>query len=117
MAELERNLVGVGRYPALVVIDVNNAFTDPASPLGANADHVVEAIATLLAEFRRFGLPVFYTTVAYDNPAQARVFRAKLPALEYLRAGSEAVEIDPRIGSGRGRTGVGQALAQWFFRY
>ena len=97
MAELERNEVGIGRRPALVVIDVSKAFTDPASPLGSEAGDVVAAIADLLTAFRRHGLPVFYTTVAYDDPGQAKVFRAKLPALEYLAAGSAAVEIDPRV--------------------
>jgi maleamate amidohydrolase len=40
---------------------------------------------------------VFFTTVAYDNPNQARVFREKLPSLNVLAAGSQLVEIDPRV--------------------
>ncbi len=43
---------GMGERPALVVIDVNCGFTDPASPLVCELDGVVAAIAELLAAFR-----------------------------------------------------------------
>ena len=53
------------RRPALLVIDVNLGFTDPASPLVCELDDVVEAIRRLLDEARRAALPVVYTTVSY----------------------------------------------------
>ncbi len=49
---------GFGRRPALVVVDVNVGFTDPASPLVCELDEVVAAIAVLLDAFRERGLPV-----------------------------------------------------------
>ena len=55
---------GMGERPALVVIDVNKGFTDPASPLVCELDGVVGAIAELLEAFRGAGLPVVYTPVA-----------------------------------------------------
>jgi maleamate amidohydrolase len=90
---------GFGRRPALVVIDVNRGFTDPASPLVCDLDAVVEAIGRLLVAFRAADLPVAYTTVAYDEAAKrsAEAFIAKIPALLTLEAGSKWVEIDPRI--------------------
>jgi maleamate amidohydrolase len=90
---------GFGRRPALVVIDVNRGFTDPASPLVCDLDDVVEAIIRLLDAFRDAVLPVAYTTVAYDEAAKrsAEAFIAKIPALLTLEAGSEWVEIDRRI--------------------
>jgi nicotinamidase-related amidase len=90
---------GFGRRPALVVIDVNRGFTDPASPLVCDLDDVVGAIARLLEAFRDSGLPVAFTTVAYDEAGKqaAAVFIAKIPALLTLEAGSEWTEIDPRI--------------------
>jgi nicotinamidase-related amidase len=89
----------MGRRPALAVIDVNCGFTDPASPLVCELDDVVAAIATLLDAFRAAGLPVVYTTVAYDAAAKraAKVFLEKVPALSTLEPGSRWVEIDPRI--------------------
>ena len=90
---------GFGRRPALVVVDVNRGFTDPASPLVCDLDDVVAAIGTLLHAFRGAGLPVAYTTVAYDEAARetAEAFIAKVPALLALEAGTDWVEIDPRI--------------------
>ncbi len=90
---------GLGRRPALVVVDVNCGFTDPASPLVCDLDDVVRAIARLLAGFREAGLPVAFTTVAYDDAGRqsAAVFIDKIPALLTLEAGSRWTEIDPRI--------------------
>ena len=90
---------GFGRRPALVVVDVNLGFTDPASPLVCDLDEVVGAIGLLLAAFRAAGLPVSYTTVSYDEAARqaAAAFIDKIPALLTLEAGSPWVDIDPRI--------------------
>lgn len=99
MPILDFNKTGLGDYPALLIIDVNKAFTDPDSGIGCEADAVVDAISRLLEEFRRAGLPVFYTTVVCSNDEKARIFRAKLPILEVLADGTEAVEIDPRIAA------------------
>jgi nicotinamidase-related amidase len=97
MALDSRSLTPARRY-ALLLVDLSVGFTDPtASPLASPCDGVVEANRRLLEAFRRRGWPVFFTTVAYDDPAQARVFRAKLPVLDLLAAGSPLVEIDPRL--------------------
>ena len=90
---------GFGQRPALIVIDVNVGFTDPASPLVCDLDGVVEAIRRLLDEARRAGIPVVYTTVSYTEGDRraAAAFIDKVPALLTLEAGSRWVEIDPRI--------------------
>jgi maleamate amidohydrolase len=90
---------GFGEKPALLVIDVNVGFTDPASPLVCDLEEVVAAIRRLLDEFRRAQLPVVYTTVSYDegDKVAAAAFLDKIPALLTLEAGSRWVEIDPRI--------------------
>ena len=49
---------GVGRHPALVVIDLNYGFTDPASPLHCDTDAAVQATARLLDAARNGGRPV-----------------------------------------------------------
>jgi nicotinamidase-related amidase len=89
----------MGRRPALVVVDVNCGFTDPASPLVCDLDECVAGIRRLLDGFRAAGLPVVFTTVAFDAAAKAaaRVFIEKIPALLALEAGSPWVEVDPRI--------------------
>lgn len=82
-----------------MVVDVNRGFTDPASPLVCELDDVVGAILQLLDGFRGAGLPVAFTTVAYDDAGKqaAEAFIAKVPALLTLEAGSPWTEIDPRI--------------------
>jgi maleamate amidohydrolase len=90
---------GFGRRPALLVIDVNVGFTDPASPLVCDLDGVVAAIARLLDEARRARIPVVYTTVSYTegDKTAAAAFIEKVPALVTLEAGSPWVEIDSRV--------------------
>lgn len=90
---------GMGRRPALVVVDVNRGFTDPGSPLVCDLDAVVAAISRLLGGFRAAQLPVAFTTVAYDEAGKraAAVFIEKIPALLTLEAGSAWAEIDTRI--------------------
>ena len=91
--------VGFGKKPAIVVVDFIKSFTDPASPLGSDLDKEVEATGRVLTLARRKRLPIVFTTVAYDpNFREAGVFVKKLPALKLLVRGSDAVELDPRLG-------------------
>jgi nicotinamidase-related amidase len=108
---------GFGTRPALVVVDVNRGFTDPASPLVCDLDGCVEAIARLLDAFRRTGLPVVFTTVCYDDAGKqaAAVFIEKIPALLVLEPGSEWVEIDPRIAPVEGEPVLSKHFASAFF--
>jgi maleamate amidohydrolase len=90
---------GVGRNPALVIIDFNYGFTDPESPLHCDTDAAVEATAQLLQAARDGGRPVAFTTLEYDESAKrvARAFLAKAPALTMLAPGSRWSRIDERI--------------------
>lgn len=108
---------GFGRRPALAVVDINRGFTDPASPLACDLDGVVVAIGTLLEAFRASDLPVVYTTVAYDEAARksAEAFIAKVPALLTLEAGSDWVEIDPRVAPRSGEPVFTKLWASAFF--
>jgi nicotinamidase-related amidase len=115
MADLQRQLLGLGEHPALILVDVINGFTDPACPLGSEADSVVDACRTLLEIFRKKRLPVFFTSVVYRDESQARVFRQRLPALNVLKPGSEWVKIDPRIAPVIGETVIEKRWASGFF--
>ncbi len=108
---------GFGAKPALIVVDVNVGFTDPASPLVCPLEGVVGAIGSLLDAFRTRGLPVVYTTVAYDegDRVAAATFLAKIPALETLAAGSRWTEIDPRIAPRSGEAVLTKLWASAFF--
>src|SRR5262245_34128958 len=108
---------GLGETPALIVVDVNVGFTDPASPLVCDLDGVVDAIGQLLDAFRRASLPVVFTTVAFDEAARqaASVFIEKVPALLTLEASSRWVEIDPRIAPIPGEAVLVKNFASAFF--
>jgi nicotinamidase-related amidase len=108
---------GFGSKPALVVVDVNRGFTDPASPLVCDLDECVAGIARLLKSFRRAGMPVVFTTVCYDDAGKqsAAVFIEKIPALLVLEPGSEWVEIDLRIAPVEGEQVLSKYFASAFF--
>jgi nicotinamidase-related amidase len=90
--------VGLGEKPALLVIDLVNAFTDPESDLGADVSGVLDRTARLLEAFRAADLPRYFTTVAFEESyGDAGRFIEKVPALRELRLGSEAVEVDDRV--------------------
>ena len=64
--------IGFGERPALLVIDLVKAFTDPAMMLGADLDKEIEAINPLLDAAHERGLPVFFSTVLYDEADSGR---------------------------------------------
>lgn len=115
MTDLQRHSLGLGERPALVLVDVIKGFTDPACPLGSEADSVVDACKALLDVFRRQDLAVFFTTVIYRDESQARVFRQRLPSLNVLKPGSEWVRVDPRIAPVNGETMIEKQWASGFF--
>lgn len=119
MPDLSRQAQPLGKRPALVLVDMIVAFTDPLSPLGSESDSVVDACASLLSAFRQRGLPVFFTTVVYSDDAadraQASVFRARLPALDLLQVGSQSVEVDPRLAREEGESLIAKQHASAFF--
>lgn len=104
MAKLPSKPTGMGKRPALLIVDAINAFTNPECPLGTAVDAEIAAIGKLQAKFRQLGLPVYYTSQYYTDPSQASVWREKLPATEWLQAGSEWVEVDRRIAPLEGET-------------
>jgi nicotinamidase-related amidase len=91
---------GSGERPAVVVVDFIEGFTNPESALACDADAAVEATRSLLDAARAASVPVFFTTVAYDEGdlERAAMFVAKAPALATLRPGSPWIEVDARLG-------------------
>jgi nicotinamidase-related amidase len=90
--------VGFGRRPALLVIDLITGFTDLRSPLAGDLDAQVEATNALLGPARAAGIPVIFSTVAYDADLQeAGIWIRKIPSNSWLVEGSEWVAIDERL--------------------
>lgn len=90
--------VGLGDRPALIVIDLINAFTDPESNLGSDVSRVLDRTEQLLEAFREHDLPRYFTTVAFEESyGDAGMFIEKVPALRELELGTDRVEIDDQI--------------------
>jgi maleamate amidohydrolase len=89
----------LGRRPALLIVDLSRGFTDPAFPLGSDADAVVHSTAALLEAARRRSVMVVFTTIAFDEATRtATAWVRKAPSLGELEVGSRWVELDPRLG-------------------
>jgi maleamate amidohydrolase len=79
-----------GRHPALVVVDVVQAYVQQGSPLYAQG--FVDALAPnrrLVAEARAQGIPVIFTGVVYSPDGRdGGIFFRKVPALKCFIKGS-----------------------------
>jgi N-carbamoylsarcosine amidase len=105
-ADLYRNRgfqrrIGYGVRPALLVIDLANAWTRDGNPFTCEGmDEIILGTQRLLESFRARRLPVVYTTTAFDvvdGPAtDMGVWGRKVP-LDVLRTGSSEAAIDDRI--------------------
>jgi nicotinamidase-related amidase len=110
------NRVGFGQRPALVAIDFITGFTDLRSPLAGALDSQLEATNALLEPAREAGIPVVFSTVAYDADLQeAGIWIRKIPANGWLVEGSEWVEVDKRLNQQPGEMTLVKKYASCFF--
>ena len=102
--------IGWGKKPALVNIDLANAWTREGYPFTCEGmETIIPAVQRVLDAFRAKGLPIVYTTTAYDiiegDHTDMGLWAKKIPS-EALANGSEAVQIDERLDRRPdGRTG------------
>jgi N-carbamoylsarcosine amidase len=93
--------VGFGKRPALLNIDLANAWTRPGYPFTCDGmDVIILGVQRLLAAARARGMPIVYTTTAYRVPSgpnsDAGLWGRKIP-VEVLQEGSDAAAIDDRV--------------------
>jgi maleamate amidohydrolase len=88
--------LGWGANPAVVVVDLVRAYTEPGGPFFLGADHpqvpadAVDGCARLVEAARAGGAPVVWTRVVYaPDLADAGFFAVKVPALACFAAGAE----------------------------
>ena len=93
--------LGGGARPALIVIDFSNAFTKGQTEFpGGNFAAELRQTRRLLDAARVGGVPIFFTTIAYDDPQmEAGLWGRKVPWLHHCRTGSPAVAIDAALGA------------------
>ncbi|MFM9888095.1 MAG: isochorismatase family protein [Burkholderiales bacterium] len=91
--------IGFGERPALLVIDMVKAFTNPEMMLGANLDRQIEAHRPLLARAHARKIPVLFSTVMYEDAdfKDAGIWALKQKGVVTLKAGTDGVNVDPRL--------------------
>ncbi len=105
---LTRDLYRKGTRPALLVIDLQEAFTSPESPIGTKGvseevaqivNSVVENTGVLLDAMRKKGFPVIYVTSIHrkDGGDGGRIGERNGMLMEMCKEGSRFAEIDKRI--------------------
>lgn len=114
-SDLPSQGVVFGVRPALIVVDMTVGFASPESPLGGVFDSEISAAEALIQDFDGAGLPVYFSTVVYDNDSQQSVFRQHLPDLDMLARGSRWVEIDPRLSFSDNATLIEKTAPSAFF--
>ena len=96
--------VGFGNKPALINVDLANAWTRPGNPFTCEHidDQVIPAVQKLLAAFRKKALPVVHVTTCYqvtdrNNPnTDMGLWHTKIP-VEVVAESSNLWAIDSRI--------------------
>lgn len=108
--------VGFGLRPALIVVDLIEAFTDPASPLGSDLNAVTSSTIELLVAARSAHIPILFSTVSYDeNSLEAGIWIRKIPAARCLVTGSSAVRVDSRLSPRENEQILVKKYASCFF--
>jgi maleamate amidohydrolase len=89
-----------GERPAVLVVDLQYAFTDPDFPMGGSelVDRAVENTARLLETARSAGVPVYQTVVAWrDDGSDIGLWPIKLPRLREVTLDSRWARVDDRV--------------------
>lgn len=92
--------VGIGKRPALLIVDFQKAFTNEDSPLGGSPliKAAVSNTKELIALAREENLPIIYTVVGYrEDQRDMGLWPLKVNTLASVTLGSKWVEIDDEL--------------------
>ncbi|WP_421846867.1 N-carbamoylsarcosine amidohydrolase [Novosphingobium sp.] len=122
-ADLSGNYAGAfdgalpfGARPALIVIDMVEAYLQPGSPLYAGVEDAVASAVRLVAAARECGTPVIFTNVEYQpGGADGGVFFRKVPALKVFEKGSPLGAFPEVLSPKAGDLVISKRYASAFF--
>jgi len=89
-----------GERAAVLVVDLQYAFTDPSFPTGGAelVERAVRNTARVLAGARAAEIPVYQTVVAWrDDGADMGLWPVKLPVMREVTLGSRWARVDERL--------------------
>jgi nicotinamidase-related amidase len=110
-------VLGFGQKPGLIVVDMITGFTDPMMPMGSDLTPQIEQVNKLLNVMHTMNLPVFFTTISYDDDtlADSGIWYQKMEGLKTLKTGTKAVNVDPRLDFRSGDSLIVKKYASAFF--
>lgn len=105
-----------GKRPALIVIDLVEAYLQPGSPLYAGIEPALDSAVRLVAAARAAGIPILFTNVEYQKGgADGGVFFRKIPALKVFEAGSPLGKFPEALSPQEGDVVITKRYASAFF--
>ena len=105
-----------GKRPALLMVDVCNAYLDPASPLYAGVEDALASNIRLLAAARAAGVPAVFTRVVYTaGGLDGGLFYRKVPALAAYLDGNPLGDFPAGFGPEPGELVVTKQYPSAFF--
>lgn len=106
-----------GQAPALLLVDMVEAYLEPSSPLYCEtAAAATDAAARLVSAARRGGKPVIYTNVVYQpGGSDGGLFYRKIPVLKVFDQGSPLGAFPPQLAPGEGEQVVTKQYPSAFF--
>ncbi len=108
--------LGFGKRPAVLVIDFQKGITDPERPAGCHLDAEIEHTVRLLDVARKKDVPVFFFVIAYDRSLlDGGLLVKKVPTLARFVAGSDDVQLDPRLTPGPNEPVFAKQYGSCFF--
>lgn len=109
--------MGFGMRPAVLIVDMIRGFTNATAMLGADLATQISATQFLLTAARSRGLPIFYSTVSYEEAdfKDAGIWALKQKGVMTLRAGTPEVELDERLQKLPGEGWIVKKYASCFF--
>lgn len=108
--------IGYGTRPALLNIDLANAWTRKGSPFECeNVDEMLAQVQRLLEAARPKRIPIVFTTTGYEKDLKdAEPWIRKIPALAVLQLDSELCRIDERVAPRPGEIVLPKKMASAF---
>lgn len=107
--------LGFGERPVVLVVDFVKAYLMKDNPLYAGVEPALEAATRLVEAARESDVPVIYTVVHYEDPAEGGPFFRKVQALQNFVGDTEAGEICDELAPREGDVVIAKKFASAFF--
>lgn len=108
--------LGPGRRPAVLVVDIVQAYLDRSSPLYAGVEDAVASAARVVDAARGASVPVLFTKVVLaPGGADGGIFYRKVPALKVFEEGSPLGAFPPSPAPAEGEVVIAKQYASAFF--